>query len=505
MLFCGLDVGTTGVKALVFDEKGTPLADAYRPYNIQVESDGTRLLKAEELWTKTKQAFAEAALKAPGKITALCADSFGEAFVCLDAAGEIICDPMLFTDRWGEKEYFEAEKKTSAEEIAGVCGLPLSPSYSLSKVLYLKEQRPDIYERIDKILLIQDFINYKLCGNTAADYSTACRTMFFDVRNCSWSGELLSRFGLEKAHYSAPVPMGTVIGTLKKELAEELGLDLRPTDGRSADGGIKIVVGGHDQPVNAIGSGLRKGYAVNSMGTSECITPIMSGILPADFIAHKGIPSEPLWARGKFCCLAYNVSSGLLVQWFASVSSGEKEPSLSFFDENVPPKPTKIMVQPYLMGSGTPYMDSGARLAITGMDYGTSRFDIYRAILEALVLDQKLNLEVLAQEQVTVDHLIAVGGGSKSKPWLKIKADILQIPVSTLKVKEAGALGCAVLCAAAQGIYGSVEEAAQNMSQIGITIEPDSVYNAFYGEKFAVYRELHDHVKAESAFAVKMV
>jgi xylulokinase len=493
MLFCGLDVGTTGVKAVVFDEKGNQINGAYRAYAIQVAPDGSRLLRGTELWSKTREAFAEVSAKAGGSLDALCVDTFGEAFVGIDARGDLICDPMLFTDRWGEKEYFEAEKKTSPREIAEICGLPLSPSYSLSKVLYLKEQRPEIYEKTEKLLLIQDFINYMFCGQTGIDYSAACRTMFFDVRSCRWSEKLFDTFGLERRHFSEPRPMGSVLGGLRKSIREELGIS----------GDIKVVIGGHDQPVNAIGAGLRKGYAVCSMGTAECITPLTGGILPADFIASRGIPSEPLWEKGKFCCLAYNSSSGLLVQWLVSKFSDEPEPPIALFDRHVPPNPTKLMVQPYLMGSGTPYMDSGARLAITGMDYGTTKYDMYRAVLEGLVLDQRLNMSVLQEEQVSVDHLIAVGGGSKSRPWLEIKADILEIPVSTLTVKEAGALGCAVLCAAACGVYGGVEEAAREMSRISETIEPNLTHREFYREKFELYRRLHQHLKEESAFAVK--
>ena len=491
MMLCGIDVGTTGVKALVFDEKGTPLFNSYRAYKIEVLPDGTRLLKASELWQKTKESFAEAAKYAKGELAAVCADSFGEAFVALDAGDEIICDPMLFTDRWGEKEYFEAEKKTSALEIAKICALPLSPSYSLSKILYLKTQRPRVYEKIARILLIQDFINFMLCGECAADYSTAGRTMFFDVRSCQWSGELISRFGLEKNHFSKPQPMGSIVGTLRKNLALELGIK----------GTVKVIVGGHDQPVNAIGAGLQPGHVVNSMGTSECITPLTQTVLPETFISSKGIPSELLWDKDKFCCLAYNPSAGLLIQWLVSVFGQESSPAI--FDKNVPDRPTTIMVQPYLMGSGTPYMDSSARMAFTGIDYGTTKYELYRAVLEGLVLDQRLNISILLNEKIAIERLIAVGGGSNSRPWLQIKSDILQIPVSTLTVKEAGALGCAVLCAAACGIYGSIEEAAAAMSHIGETIMPNTTHKEFYDEKFELYRKLHEHLQKESAFAVK--
>ncbi|MDR2435380.1 MAG: hypothetical protein LBD47_12570 [Treponema sp.] len=493
MLFCGLDVGTSGVKAVVFDEKGTETSGVYRPYVIQVAPDGTRLLRGAEIWEKTREALVEAAAQSGGRIDTVCADSFGEAFVALDAHGAIICDPMLFTDRWGEQQYIEAERRTSAGEIARICGLPLSPSYSLSKILYLRDECPRIYEKTEKILLMQDFINFMLCGEAAVDYASASRSMFFDVRECTWNGELMGKFGLERRHYSAPVPIGTLLGNLRTDLAAELG-----AGGKN----VRVVVGGHDQPVNAIGAGNRKGYAVNSMGTSECITPITGAMLREDFIARRGIPSEPFLGKGEFCCLAYNQTSGLLVQWFVGAFSDGKELPYTLFDTNIPPNPTRIMVQPYLMGSGTPYMDSKARLAITGIDYGVTKFDLYRAVLEGLCLDQRLNVSVLSEEGVFVDHLIAVGGGSKSRSWLGIKADILQIPVSVLRVREAGALGCAILSAAAAGVYADTAEAALNMSHIRETIEPNPAHADFYGEKFELYRRLHEHVKEESAFAV---
>ncbi|MDR2786141.1 MAG: hypothetical protein LBB83_09540 [Treponema sp.] len=493
MNFCGIDIGTSGVKAMIFDEKGTPLGESYRPYAIQVAPDGTRLLRALELWTQTKTVFAELVRKTGGDISAVCADSFGESFVALDKNDNIICDPMIFTDRWGETEYRAAEGKTSAEEIAGLCGLPLSPSYSLSKILYLKNERPEIYEKITRILLIQDFINFMLSGKIAADYSTASRTMFFNVRECIWSGTLMEKFGLDPRHYSPPVPMGTVIGTLRKDLAGELGLK----------DGIKVVVGGHDQPVTTIGAGLRKGFAVNSMGTAECITPVIGTMLPGRFIVEHGIPAEPLWEKGKFCCLLYNNTSGLLFDWFLKTLTDEKPLPYAQFDRKIPSEPTRIMVQPYLMGSGTPYMDSTARLAITGIDYGTTRYDIYRAILEGLCLDQRLNLEVLSEEHITVENIIVVGGGSKSRSWLGIKADILQIPVSIPVVREAGALGCAILCTVASGIYATVEEAAHAMCRIQETIEPKQQHRSFYNEKFELYHKLHMHVQEESHFATQ--
>ena len=495
MNLCGLDVGTTGVKAIVFDETGTQKSASYRAYDIGVAQDGTRLLKGIEIWAKVKEALTEAAAKSGGRLDAICPDSFGEAFVVMDKDDQIICDPMLYTDRWGEDEYFEAEKKTNALEIAEICGLPLSPTYSLSKVLYLKQRRPEIYENAHRILLIEDFINYMLCGRAAVDYSVACRTMFFDVRECEWSDKLIDKFGLDKQHYSEPVPTGSIIGDLSAAVAAETGIG----------GSCKIIAGGHDQPVNMIGAGLRPGYVVDSMGTTESLTPLMDSLMSPQTIVDNHLPAEPVWQKGRYCSMAYNPTSGLLVQWFFKTFSDTPEPPYALFEKNFPQKPTKIMVQPYLMGSGTPYFDHSARLAFTGIDYGVTRYDLYRATLEGLAMDQRLNIGIMKGLGLDVNGLTCVGGGSKSKPWLKVKADILQIPMNTITVGEAGALGCAMIAAYATGVYSSIEEAAQTMSHIKDTVEPDPTYAEFYSEKFELYRELNAHVKQESRFALKEI
>jgi xylulokinase len=466
-----------------------------------VAADGTRLLTAGELWLATKAALADVVAQtktgsAAGQIAAICASSFGESFIAVDSAGETICDPMIFTDRWGEEEYADMLICISPEEIAQICGLPLSPCYSLPKILYLMREKPRTFKRIHKILFISSYITWMLSGETVVDYSLACRTMLFDVNSCDWSERLLWDFGQNRRHYPEILPMGTAAGVIRPGLAAEIGL---PT-------GTLVVVGGHDQPVNAIGAGFHAGFAVNSMGTSECVTPITGARLSDDFIIRRNTPTEALWQRGLHCCLVYNVTSGLLLQWFAGILGdggvGINPADLAHLDAHVPPEPTRIMVQPYLMGSGTPYLDTEARLALTGLDYGTTRYDIYRAMLEGLCLDQRLNLEGLAAEGVEITHLIAVGGGSKSRPWLQIKADILGMPVSTPEVRECGALGSAILCATACRAYDSIPDAAAAMSRIKETFEPSGVYADFYAEKFDLYTRLHTHVCEESMFAV---
>ncbi len=496
MHFCGLDVGTSGVKAVVFDERGSIVASAYNEYVYSLKSDGTRELDAADIWQKTKAVLRAVGQKC-GDISALAISSFGEAFVAVDADGKEISRVMIFTDNRGEEEFLREMQKSSDEEIAKICGLPPSIMYSISKILYIKYNMPGVYNSTKKFLLMEDYIYYKLCGETYTDYSLACRTMLFDIHKKDWSKELMARFGLDAGMFSKPVQSGTVIGEISASIAAELGLQ----------SGLRLVMGGHDQPANAMGSGMRPGATVCSMGTSECITPVMDAPFSYGVTLRSSFSSEPFLLENKYCTLAFNMTSGLAVKWFfdtfAPAEKVDGKPPYALFEKNAPASPTRIFVQPYLMGCGTPYMDHRARFAILGTDAGTTRYDIYRAMLEGLCLDQRLNVELIKNQGVAIEHIICVGGGSHSRLWLQTKADSMQVPVSTLKCSEAGALGCAVLCAVALGVYPDAGTAGEAMSAIAETIEPRGEFAAFYDEKFALYKQMYADTNKYSVFASK--
>lgn len=496
MHFCGLDVGTSGVKAVVFNEQGTILASGYYEYNLELRSDGTRELDAGDIWKKTQAALRDVGKKC-GAIAALAVSSFGEAFVAVDPEGREISRVMVYTDNRGEEELRREMEKTSDEEIAKICGLAPSIMYSISKLLYIKYNLPDIYRKTKKFLLIEDYIYFRLCGEAYTDYSVASRTMLFDVHKKEWSPRLMDVFGLDADQFSKPVQSGTVIGEIPPGIAAECGLGP----------GVRLVMGGHDQPVNAMGAGLRSGATVCSMGTSECVTPVLNGPFPYDVTLHSSLPSEPFLEENKFCTIAFNMTSGLAVKWFFDTfASGERpdgKPPYALFEKNAPSNPTRIFVQPYLMGCGTPYMDHRARFALLGSDAGTTRYDMYKALLEGLCLDQRLILEIIKKQGTDIDHIICVGGGSQSRLWLQIKADSMQVCVSTLQCSEAGALGCAILCAAALGVYPDARAAGEAMSEIKETIEPGRAHADFYDEKYQLYKSLHADTDKYSVFASK--
>ncbi|NLE68264.1 MAG: hypothetical protein GX608_12665, partial [Lentisphaerae bacterium] len=461
-----------------------------------LKSDGTRELDPLDIWEKTKAVLSDVG-KQCGGISALAVSSFGEAFVCVDASGREISRVMVFTDRRGEDEYFAAMKTSSDAEIARICGLPPSTTYSVSKLLHLKYNEKETFLKTHKFLLIEDYIYFKLSGEAYTDYSLACRTMLFDIRKKEWSAPLMEKFGFDPDRFSTPVQSGAVIGQISAAIARETGLPAS----------LRLVMGGHDQPVNAMGAGVRKNSTVCSMGTTECMTPVFSSPLPYRVTLESSLSSEPFLVNDMYCTLAYNVTSGLAVKWFfdtfAPAERPDGHPPYALFEKNAPKEPTRLTVQPYLMGSGTPYNDHRARFALLGADVGTSRYDIYKAVLEGLCMDQRLNLEIIRHEGIRIDSIICVGGGSRSSLWLRIKADSMQVAVSTLKCAEAGALGCAILCASAMGAYGSAQAAGEAMSQIAGTIEPDPKASAAYDEKFALYKRLHQEIDLYSRFASK--
>lgn len=499
MNLCGLDVGTSGVKATVFDEFGKQKASAYAEYTTTSKRDGSRSLCATDLFFKTKQVLQQVSAQLGGQIDALAVASFGESFVMLDEQDNVLNEMMLYTDRRGDDEFFSEIQKTTAQEVAQICGLLVSPTYSISKLLYLKAKKPNVLSRAKRVLLVQDFINYMLCGQAVVDFSVASRTMLFDAEKYEWSSKMMALFGMDQSLFSTPVLAGTVLATVSERIACEIGVN--PS--------MKIVAGLHDQPAFVAGSGLREGTMACSMGTTECLTPVFDGRMDAAFTVKNGLSSEPTWKRGRYFSLAYNPSSGVLIQWFfntyaaAEVANGGMPYTL--FESNFPKDPTRIMVQPYLVGSGTPYLDHRARLSMMGIGGTTTRYELYRAVLEALALDQYLNMTRLKEQGVSCTHLLCAGGGSNSIPWLQIKADVMQIPIQTTKTKEGGALGCAVLCAKAMGIYSSVEEASARMSEVERTLLPNQANKAFYQDKFELYCKLRDHIQEESAFASQII
>lgn len=494
MYLIGIDLGTTGVKAVIFTEDGRIAAMEYEAYR-QESVKGTRQLYATALWESCQRVLALALERCPPQEEgALCVSSFGEGFVCLDGDGGELSPVMLLTDDRGQKEFERLVGQLDPGEIAAVTGLKPHNSYSLSKILHLQANCPDVYARTRHILLMGDYLYYKLGGEYVTDYSMASRTMLFDVHKKRWDPWLLERAQVDGGLFSRPVQGGMSVGQVLPEVAKRLHLPRKTT----------LVMGGHDQPVAATVSRGKIAYTMCSMGTSECITPILREPLSDSHILAWGHPNEPFMEAGAYNTLAYNVTSGLLAQWAAQVFASGEPRAYEILEREMPQEPTRILALPYLHGSGTPYLDCGARLSLVGMDETARRGDIYRGLLEGLCMDQRLNIEKLGGDKLEDAGLLVTGGASRSKVWLQIKADVLERPVHRLVCGQAGALGCAILCAVAAKVYPTLQEAAQAMAQVEAAAEPRPKEIQFYREKFEIYQTLYEDCKRANAYAAAL-
>jgi xylulokinase len=483
----GLDIGSTGVKAVAFNPEGEILAQAYREYPEVHGKPGWLELDAAEVWNGIVAVLNEVA-EATGDdpVQSLCMSAMGETFTPVGADGEFLYNSIISPDSRALDEAASWRGTLGSERVFEITGMPLHPSFTLNKLMWMRRNMPDVHEQVDKYLLWPDVVMRKLGLRPRVDYTLCGRTMAFDIRKKRWSEEMLEAAGIEMELLGEPIASGEVVGELGSKGAEITGLPA----------GCLIVAGGHDQPMNALGAGVTQaGQAVDGMGTVECVTTALD----------KPVLTEPM-REWNYCCyphvvadmyvtLGYNYTSGDLLRWyrdnFALHEAAEAERNgMDVYDvilSGLPPKPTGVLVLPYLAGSGTPYLDPQASGAFLGLTLSADRKTIVKAIIEGTCYELHLNLTRMAEGGVEIDRLRATGGGSRSPVWLQIKADITGREVVTLNVTESGCLAGAMLGGVAAGVYEGLQDAVDVLVEERESCEPDWQRHEKYAELFEIY------------------
>ncbi len=493
MKIAGLDIGTTGCKLTVFDEQGQDLGKAYRDYPARRRVSGHEI-DLSVVMDSVYAVIREMAEKYPD-IMGIGVTSFGETFVMTDQQGTPLHTAMLYTDPRGAEECASLAQKLGADRIARVSGLAPHEMYSISKIMWLKKHQPETYQQARHIFLIGDYVVWHLTGTAQIDYSLATRSMAFDIGKLTWSEEILEAAGIDVSLFSKPVPTGTAAGCVTKEAAEKTGLN--PA--------CRIVTVSHDQVAAAVGAGAFDGKtAVDGAGTVECLTPIYDH-LPEIAVMSKGYFSVvPYVIPGKYVAYAFSYTGGALIQWcvntFARAEQEEaKRQGISVntlleqqYDK---PGPTGLLVLPHFAGAATPYMDTGSRGAILGLTAGTSLPEIYRACMEGVAYEMRLNYDALAGSGIHFTKLHATGGGARSKVWMQMKADILNLPITSLKTSDAGTVGSAMLTGVASGVFSDLKEAAGIMVQRRETYHPDPRRHEQYMQVYERYRKVYHAVR----------
>lgn len=491
MLLAGLDIGTTGCKVAIYRDSGEYLGKVYRDYPVR-RTGSEHEVDAAAIWTAVKSVIAQAAKEHPD-IGGIGVTSFGETFVLLDEKDSPLLPAMLYTDPRGSGECQRITELVGKERIIRETGVTPAPMYSLPKLLWVKENRPEIWSNVRRICLMEDYIVYMLTGTAQIDYSLATRTMAFDIHALDWSTEILEASGVSRTLFSKPVPTGTSAGCVRKELAQELGVDEN----------TQIVSVSHDQVAAAVGSGVfDESCAVDGAGTVECITPVFESYDPIA-MASGSYAVVPYVIPGKYVCYAFSFTGGALVDWYTKTLAGyagqearETGKDIHTILENgYKDAPTGLLVLPHFAGAATPYMDSGSRGAILGLSVENTQQEIYQACMEGVVYEMRLNLDRLRKAGVEVKSLRATGGGARSKVWMQMKADILNIPVTSLRSEEAGAAGSAMLVGVAVGAFADLREATKVMVSPKDTYYPRSEVHARYEDAYRRYTKIYEAVR----------
>jgi Sugar (pentulose and hexulose) kinases len=489
----GIDIGTTGCKCTIYDQKGNLISEAYREYNATI-TEKQHLLDAHLVWENTKAVLTEATKKTL-KIEAIGVTSFGEAAILLDKNGIPLAPAMLYTDPRGDAQCNKLIEHFGKDYLAESTGVNPSPMYSISKLMWLKEQREELFHKCESICLFEDYIVYMLSGIRQIDYSLASRTMAFDINSLQWNEEILEYAGIDKKLFSTAVPIGSKAGNIRKELVIELGIN---------EDAI-IVSGCHDQIAAAIGTGAYKmGMAVDGTGTVECITPVFDSNIERKKLYEGSYAIVP-FLDNNYVTYAFSFTGGALLKWYrdelafmeAEAASKLGENAYEFFNEQVDySKPSGLLVLPHFAGAATPYMDNESKGAIIGLTSNTKKSDIYQALMEGVTYEMYINIEKLSDAGINIDKIRATGGGASSSLWLQMKADILNKTVISLGAAQSGTLGCIMLAGLACGIYKSMEEAEKIFIKERQTYYPNSQKHEEYKRIYKKYKKLYSAVKS---------
>jgi xylulokinase len=490
MSLLGIDAGTTGCKAVVFGLDGSLIASAYEEYDIQHPRPGYAELDVQNVWEKVKRLIRQVAASAGAgdPIRALSVSSLGEAVVPVSADRQPLAPSILNFDTRGEEYLERLGRSLPADRLYQINGNTLGNNYSLSKLMWIRDHQPELYDRTWQFLHWSGFISFMLGAEPAVDYSLANRTLLFDIDRQDWSSELLDWAGLDRSRIPRAVPSGTRLGHVSHPIAAELGLPE----------GVAIISGAHDQCVNATGCGvIAEGQAVFGMGTFICITPVFGQRRDPGLMIERGINTEHHAVPGGYVSFIYN-QGGSLVKWFRDTFAAAdyrqaRQNGEDVYDrlfKEIPSDPTSIFVLPHFTLTGPPDFIGDSCGVIAGLKLETTRGEILKGIIESTAFYLKECVDSLPPTGITINDFRAVGGGSKSNAWIQVCANIFGRPFVRPCVTEAGALGAAILAGKGCGEFTSYEDGVDAMVRIERTFEPDPHQQQIYQSRFESYRQM---------------
>ena len=485
MLYIGIDLGTSAVKLLLMDETGKVLNIVSKEYPLSFPNPGWSEQNPSDWWAQSKAGLKE--LTANVDKNSIAGISFGgqmHGLVVLDENDEVIRPAILWNDGRTQKETDYLNNEIGKEKLSRRTGNIAFAGFTAPKILWLKANEPQNFAKIKKIMLPKDYIAYRLTGEFSTDYSDASGMLLLDVKNKCWSKEMLEICGVKEEWMPKLYESYEKTGTLKPDVAEELGF---PAE-------CIVAAGAGDNAAAAIGTGtVGAGKCNLSLGTSGTlfITSDKFGVDP-----HNALHSFD-HADGAYHLMGCMLSAASCNNWWmkdilhTDDFADEQKP----LDEEGRLGENHVYFLPYLMGERSPHNDPSARASFIGMSMDTSRADMLQAVFEGVAYGLRDSLEVARSLGVAPERTTICGGGAKSPLWRKIVANIMNMKVDTVEVEEGPAYGGAILAAVADGCFNNVEEATAKIVKKKDTTEPDLVLVEKYEQGYQKFKKFYPALK----------
>ena len=484
MLYIGVDLGTSAVKLLLMESGGAIKKIVSKEYPLFFPNPGWSEQKPEDWWSAVIAGIRE--LTAECDKSQVAGISFGgqmHGLVILDKEDNVIRPAILWNDGRTQKQTDYLNNVIGKDKLVEMTANIAFAGFTAPKILWVKENEPENFAKIAKIMLPKDYIAYKLTGSFCTDVSDASGMLLLDVKNRSWSKEMLDICGVNEAQMPKLYESYETVGTLKEEIAAELGL--------KSD--VKVAAGGGDNAAAAVGTGtVGDGMCNISLGTSGTV------FISSSKFSKNDNPAIHLFchADGSYHLMGCMLSAASCNKWWMDDIIGTKDYAAEqkdISDDRL--GNNHVYFLPYLMGERSPHNNPDARGAFIGMSMDSSRSDMTQAILEGVAFGLRDSVEVARACGINLTRTKICGGGAKSPLWRKIIANVMNLKVDVIESEEGPALGGAMLAAVACGEYANVEEAAAKLVKVIDTVEPDPAIAARYEKQYRNFVKMYPALK----------
>jgi xylulokinase len=494
----GVDLGTTSVKCVLFDQQGKVAASANKEYDLLMPRPDFVEVKPETYWNAFKACITKILRESKiesQEILGIGVSSQGESFTYLDKKGAPLGKAIVWLDNRSKNEANLIKNEFGIEEIYHITGQnEVAPTWTATKILWLKRNEPSLFQKINKFLLLEDYLVYKLTGKFVTEHSIVCSSLLFDLSRRKWWNEILDFVGIDEnqlPHLELP---GTPVSNIASKVADETGLDSNTL----------VSTGAYDQAANALGAGnIESGVVTETTGGSMAVTATIDQIV---LDPMRRMPCHQHAVSGKYFLQPWCQTAGAVLKWYRDnfgkqeIEKAKKEGKnpydlLMAQASKVPSGSDGLILLPHFMGASSPEFNPNAKGALFGLTLYHRQGHVIRAIVESVAYMLRRNVELLEELGVEVKEVRSTGGAARSQLWSQIKADVLQKTVLTVNTEETAALGAALLAGLAAGTFPSLEKAVQSMVSVKAKFSPSEGNKKIYDERYKKYVKLYSSLE----------